>query len=713
MKQLTQNLKSGSMQLSEVPINRLEPGNLLVKTKYSVISIGTEATKVENARKSYIGKAKAKPDQVRKVVESIKAEGIVRTYNKVMNVLDSLSPLGYSCAGKVIGVMGNANGFKVGDCVACGGKAFHAEVNSTPLNLCTKIPPGVQLDHAAYTTLGAIAMQGFRQSTLCLGECCVVIGLGLVGQLTVQILKAAGVRVAGIDIDKDKVDLAKASGALFAFERNNEILESSIYDMSGGYGVDAVIITAGSSSLDPVELAGKLCRKRGKVVIVGAVPTGFTRENYYKKELSLLMSCSYGPGRYDSDYEEKGIDYPISYVRWTENRNMQSFLQLLEEKKLNLDLLTSHVFPFEQASKAYDLILNKYEKFTGILLKFDDTNINDKIFAKNSDKTEYVVSTGVNIGFIGAGSFAQKILLPNAKKFKFGNLIGVATSSGYTARNIADRYGFNFASADYNKICSNDKINTVFIATRHNLHASQVLGCLRNNKNVFVEKPLCLTEDELMEIADEYSKNDTRLMVGFNRRFSPLVQKIIEFSGQQSKKAINYRINSGFIPADSWIQDKTIGGGRIIGEVCHFIDLAMYIAGSPITNVSAYVMADSRNLFDTVNINMVFKNESIATISYFSNGSKAMKKEYLEVFTNGLSMVLDDFQQLSIYGKKEIKINNYSQDKGHAKEVQLFLESIINGSSEPIGFNDIFNSTLATLRTIDSIKTGKMQNVQA
>jgi len=723
MLQLTQNVKTGKMEILEVPFPALNKGQILVRNYYSLISAGTEGMKVVTARKGYIGKAKEKPEQVKQVLDSVKTEGILQTYKKVMNKLDAPAPLGYSCAGEIIDIAKDISNFKIGDYVACGGAgAVHAEVVSVPKNLCVKVPEGVKLEYAAYTTIGSIATQGIRQADLRLGESCAVIGLGLIGQLTVQMLKASGIKVAGIDIDKNAVDLSYKSGVDISFVRNDESLERSILEFSNGFGVDAVIITAGTSSLDPVELAGRLCRKKGKVVIVGAVPTGFSRENYYKKELEIRMSCSYGPGRYDTYYEDKGIDYPIGYARWTENRNMQAFLELIKSSKLNLDLLTTHIFDFTDAIKAYQMIVDKSEPYVGILLKYDVKNkIEKTVFLKKDNSTFNPVQSQapyragiqystLKIGFIGAGSFAQKFLLPNAKKY--GNMVGIATATGNDTRNIADKYGFQYATGNADDIINDKNINTIFIATRHNLHAEYVLKGLQAGKNVFVEKPLCMTEQELDKITKVYNSritNDqlpmTNLMLGFNRRFAPHIQKIKKLFSDTQPKAINYRINAGFIPADSWIQDKDIGGGRIIGEVCHFIDLAMFIAGARIKSVSAYVMDDANNFMDTLTVNLNFENGSIASIAYYSNGSKALKKEYLEIFSAGQIAIIDDFKKLKIYGKKEKRYKLLNHDKGHIKEVELFLKSINNGLPCPIPFEDIYISTLATFKVIKSIKT--------
>ncbi len=703
MKQLIQNLKTGKMELLEVPAPAMPNGYLLIRNHYSLISAGTEGSKVKTARSSLIQKARKKPDQVKQVLDSVKTEGLSATYNKVMNKLDFPSPLGYSCAGEVIDVAGDVQGFKVGDRVACGGAtATHAELVAVPKNLCIKVPDNVSMEYAAFTTVASIALQGIRQADVKLGENAVVVGLGLIGQLIVQMLSAAGVRVAGIDIDDRMVELARESGACLAFNRNDPRLESELNSFSYGHGVDAVIISAGTSSTDPVELAGRLCRRKGKVIIVGAVPTGFSRPNYYKKELELRMSASYGPGRYDDNYEEKGLDYPIGYVRWTENRNMQAFLQLLAGEKLPVNLLLSHTFSFDNALEAYELIMSKKEPFTGILLEYDRER---EIAVKTTfGKAESPEGQAPRVGFIGAGSFAQKFLLPNVAGK--AALVTVATASGNNATNIAQKYGFAAASGDARDVTGDSRINTVFIATRHNTHARYVLDSLEQGKHVFVEKPLALTEEELETIKTEYEKRNVHLMVGFNRRFAPLIQKMRAVVGDDTRKAITYRVNVGHIPADHWTQDPEVGGGRIIGEVCHFVDLCMYIAGSRPVRLSAFSMEAEPNLLDTVSVNILFANGSVANLSYFANGSKALEKEYLEVYSNGVTAVLRDFKELDIYTGRR-KTEKSSQDKGHRREVQLFLESVREGKPTPIPFEEIYLSSLLPFKILESMRTGR------
>lgn len=706
MKQLTQNLKTGRMEVSEVPIPAVSAGNVLVRNHYSLISVGTEVSKVLTARKGYLGKAKERPEQVKQVLGILQKEGISSAFKKVMNKLDVLAPLGYSASGEVIKVGYGFSKFKVGDRVACAGAeiANHAEVISVPENLVVKVPSGVTSSEASFTTVASIAMHGVRQSDLRLGENCVVIGLGLIGQLTVQILKASGIKVIGIDIDKGSLELAKKSRADLVFERYNGQEEQSIMNGTGGFGADAVIITAATSSLDPIELAGKLCRKRGKVIIVGDVPTGFSRNQYYKKELELRMATSCGPGRYDPQYEEKGLDYPIAYVRWTENRNMQAFLDLVAQRKVSLDILTTHVFPFDEAPKAYQMAVDRSEPFVGILLKYDiEREIsNDVVLTPEPSFSE---TPKLKISFIGAGSFAQNYLLPGIKNAKF---VSVSTTKGHTSKNIAAKWRFHRGTTDNDSVINEKDSNTLFIVSRHQNHGELVLKGLRSKKHIFVEKPLCMSKEELNKIQEEYisvnkDKTATHLMVGYNRRFAPYTQYIKNELIQGSPISMNFRINAGEIPYDHWIQDKEIGGGRIIGEVCHFLDLSMFFAGSKPKSLYAVEIPDPQNLMDTLNISIQFENGSIATISYYANGSKELKKEYIEVFSNGVSFVLDDFKNLIIYSNKTKRKKMFNQDKGHKKEIELFLDSIQKGTQSPIPFSELYYSSLMSFDVIESI----------
>ncbi|HAD97323.1 MAG TPA: oxidoreductase [Cryomorphaceae bacterium] len=700
MEQLIQSLKDGAMQLMEVPFPALQSGQLLIRNHYSVISPGTEGKTVKDARLSYIGKAKARKEEVKKVITSAQTFGLMKTYKMVMNKLEAYSPLGYSCAGEVIAIADDVSGYNIGDYVACGGNtAGHSEVVCVPANLCVKVSKKTPLKEAAFTTIGAIALQGIRQSELKLGESCLVIGLGIIGQLSLQLLHAAGVKCIGIDIDENQVQLAKKQNHPLIFNRNHSGLEELIVEETGGFGVDAVLITASTSSSDPVELAGRVSRKKGKVIIVGAVPTGFSRQNYFKKELDLRMSSSYGPGRYESAYEEKGLDYPIGYVRWTENRNMQAFADLVENHKIDLNPIISHEFDFEDAAAAYQLIVDKKEVIGGIVLKYDTGKELKREVILNK---KAVSDKQVNIGLVGAGSFAQNFLLPALKgKVEF---IGVATARPTNSRYIADKYGFGFCAQDASELIRNTQLNTVFIATRHNTHARYVIEALHADKNVFVEKPLCLNETELEEIKEAHQKSKGILMIGFNRRFAPFTAKVKKFIGNDLPVSINYRINAGQLPADHWVHDPEIGGGRIIGEACHFIDLAQHISGSAIDSVAASAVRTSENLLDNVTINLSMKNGSIANISYFSNGSKKIAKEYLEVFGAGKTAIIDDFKKLTLADSK-VQTFKSEQDKGYVAEVSAFAEAVVQGKEAPIPSDELFLSTLASFKVIESVKT--------
>lgn len=692
------------MELLDVPYPALGKGMILVRNHYSVISAGTEGKTVKDARLSYLGKARARQEEVKKVVTAAKTHGVKKTYKMVMDKLEAPSPLGYSCAGEVIEVGAGVENIKVGDKVACGGSsANHSEIVAVPKNLIVKLENGVDTKHAAFTTIGSIAMQGVRQADLRLGETAVVIGLGLVGQLTMQLLQASGISPIGVDVDERQVELGKKAGFEQSFLRSNEQLENIIMENSSGMGTDAVIITAGTSSLDPVNFAGQITRKKGKVVIVGAVPTGFDRKNFYRKELDLRMSASYGPGRYDADYEEKGQDYPYAYVRWTENRNMQAFSELLTGNKIRLDELITHEFDFEEATNAYQLIMEKEEHFSGIVLKYPENSSTheEKGITLNRAKPE---AQKLNIGFIGAGSFAKNFLLPWLQDKV--NLIGVATSRSNTARYAADKYGFDFCTGNADEIIDNDSINTIFITTRHNLHAEYVIKGLKKGKNVFVEKPLCLTKEELQEITAAEKDSKGQVMVGFNRRFAPLIKNIKSQIKKELPVSINYRINAGAVSADHWTQDPNIGGGRIIGEACHFIDLCSFLAGSPITDIAATSMKSTPQLNDTVNIIMSFENGSTASISYFSNGNKKVPKEQLELFQGGTVFQLQDFKQLNLIterGKKTQK--GGKQDKGHEGELKEFTKAIKEGYPLPIGFEEIYQVTAKTFELIKSLKS--------
>ena len=702
MKQFAQKLDNGEMRVLEVPVPFLSQSHVLVKNHFSVISAGTEGSRAKAARKCYLGKAKERPQQLKQVLDAIKKQGIAQTYRAVMRKLDVFAPAGYSCAGEVIDASSDVN-FRIGDFVACAGAtACHAEVISVPANLCVRLNPDTDLKSAAYNALGAIAMQGVRQADLRLGEICAVIGLGLIGQITALLLRASGIRVVGIDIDQTKIELASRHCADLAIIRNSPGLEGEVDEFTEGHGCDAVIIAAESKSLDPINLAGAIARKKGKVVVVGAVPTGFDRDpHYYGKELSVSMSCSYGPGRYDPDYEQKGMDYPYAYVRWTERRNMKAFQDLIHKKRIDPSYLTTHVFKLADVPAAYDMIVNKSEPFIGILIEYDTEKTARSGLVPVTKKAKL---GAVNIGFIGAGSYAQKALIPNIPKDIRVVLKGVMTSSSSSSYTVAECFGFEFCTAQEKDILDHKEINTVFIATRHDTHSCYVKRALASGKHVFVEKPLCTTLEELTEIQNFNSSS--YLHVGFNRRFSSLSQLVKQRRGHGPVSMI-YRINAGYISKDSWIQDRA-QGGRIVGEVCHFIDYLTFINGSLPSGIYACTMRDRENLNDTLSINIDYENGSIGTISYFANGSEKLAKEYIEIYDNGIVAVIDDFKEVRVYESGKVyKKRLTNQDKGQRNQVQHFVNAILTGGDPPIPANEIYNSTLVTLKVSESLRTGE------
>ncbi len=709
MKQITQKLGSGDMAINEIPYPQAGNGMVIVKNHFSIISAGTEGSTVKAARKSLLGKAKERPQQVKQVIDTLKKQGPLQTYRAVMKKLDAYSPLGYSCSGEVVEVGEGVTEFQVGDKVACAGAGYanHAEIVAVPNNLCVKLSDTANLKNAAYNTLGAISMQGVRQADLRLGESCVVIGLGLLGQLVCLMLKASGVKVIGVDVSEAAVKLATDNNAVdLGIVRKTDGIENQILDATNGVGADAVIIAAATSGLDPINFAGAVARKKGTVVVLGIVPTGFDRDPFwYRKELDLKMACSYGPGRYDANYEEKGIDYPIAYVRWTEKRNMEAFQALLFTKKINIDYLTTHSFTFDEAPKAFDMIVKKTEPYIGISLDYD--------VSKSHKKAAIIVNEAgpqgkVAISFIGAGSYAQGNLLPNIPKSANISKVGVLTNSGTSSKRVAEKFGFHYCASEEEDVLS-DKTNTLFIATRHDSHTSYVLKGLNANKNIFVEKPICLYESELDDIVQAQTKSGKSVMIGFNRRFSPLSKDIKSKMGNGPMSMI-YRINAGSIPADNWLQDIEVGGGRIVGEVCHFIDYLTFINGSLPTHISAQALTDSNGLNDTVNILLTFENGSTGVIAYYANGSKALSKEYIEIYGQGQTAIMDDFRSLKVYGKgKPSRRKLLNQNKGQKEMVEAFVNGLLKNGKAPIPFQEIVSVTRATFKVIDSIKSNGRQ----
>ncbi len=712
MKQVSQEMKKGTMHVEDVPVPALKNGGVIVRNEYSLISAGTERSSVQKRKESMLSKARSNPDMVKLVLQQMRQQGVMNVYRKVMTKLEAFGPLGYSSAGTVIGVAGDVDDFAVGDRVACGGSsANHAEVLFVPKNLCVKVPAGLSMQEAAFTTVGAIALQGVRQTAPTLGETVAVIGLGLVGQLTVQILKAAGCSVIGIDIDPRSVALAKSLGADAAFPRTSRGLMTDIQSQTHGLGADAIIITAATKSSDPVELAGEIARDKARVVLVGDVGISIPRKPYYMKELNFSISRSYGPGRYDASYEEKGQDYPVGFVRWTERRNMEEFVRLVHAKKVNVEKLTTHTFPIAEALKAYAMIARgTKERYIGVLLEYPHEG---KTFPNYVSVAPPHESKGtLSVGFIGAGSFAQSLLIPFINS-KAVTLKGVCTSNGLNAKNVARKFGFEFATTDPKEIFASQEIDTVFIATRHNLHASLCVQAMKHHKHVFVEKPLALNERELSEIikAHDAAKKQShlRFMVGFNRRFSPSVRGAKAFfAGAPEPMLINYRVNAGFIPKEHWTQDPAEGGGRIIGEVCHFIDTMQYLVDSDPTHVFAQSLSLSgeRSQSDNVAITIRFANGSVGVITYLANGDSAVSKERIEIFSGGKTAIIDNFKSLETYHGGARKVQDTPVvEKGHKAEVEEFINSV-HLAKDLIPFQSLVATTRTTFKIIESLESG-------
>ena len=714
MQQLIQNFKTGKLYVDDVPLPSISDGMVLVENKFSLISSGTERSTVKVAKANLLGKAKQRPELVAQVLQNIKKEGLAATIEKVKTKLDSLKALGYSTSGTVLASFDKNGKFQTGDRVACAGQdyASHAEIVTIPQNLVVKIPENVSFEEASFTTLGSIALQGVRQADPRLGEKVCLIGLGLLGQLTGQLLKANGCDVFGIDLSDRLIKLANEISVSKALHRNDTNLLSACDNFTNGHGFDSVIITAAAPTNDPIILSTEICRKKGKIIVVGAVKMDIPRDPYfYRKELELKISCSYGPGRYDVVYEEGGNDYPYAYVRWTEERNMEAFLNMVAKGYVDVKPLITHTFNIEQAEDAYEIVLGKNpEPHIAILLKYGENK--EKFSTLKKIKNEPVKN--INVGFIGAGSFAQSYLIPNVKSFG-ASLDTVVTSKGITSKNVAEKFGFNICSADIKDVLEKKEINTVFIATPHSSHASQVVQSLQSHKNVFVEKPLAVSEDELNEIIETKAKNNLPLMVGFNRRFAPIcIELKKEFVNTGEPLVVNIRVNAGFIPKDHWTQIPEIGAGRIIGEMCHFIDLMQYFTNEePVKVYADCIQSENEKLKtdDNVAILVKFNNGSIGNLIYVANGDKSLPKESIEIFCAGKAATINDFQKGSIHSNNKLKTLK-SSGKGHRQEVQAFLTALNEGKDSPIDFRSICLTTLSTFKIIDSLKTGLPQEIK-
>ena len=694
MLQIVQNMSNGRTTFSDQPASRTLHDSVTARSRISLISAGTERMLIEFGKANIIEKARQQPDRVRMVFDKVKTDGLSATLGTVRAKLDQPIALGYSNAGIVLDVGSGVSEFRTGDRVVSNGP--HAELVNSSRNLCARIPNCVTDEAAAFTVVGAIALQGIRLAQPTLGECFVVTGLGLVGLLTVQLLRANGCRVLGVDFDPRKLALAESFGAESVNLTEGEDPIASAERFSRGRGVDGVIVTASTKSNEPIHQAALMCRKRGRIVLVGVTGLELSRDDFYKKELSFQVSCSYGPGRHDPAYEQGGHDYPPAYVRWTEQRNFEAVLDMMADGRINVEPLITHRFPFQHALDAYEL-LDSDEFYLGILLEYPTDLpsaelLQSRVLLQPADSLRPGARSSV--GFIGAGSYATKVLIPAFKKTE-ARLISIASNGGLSAAHTGRKFGFEDATTDIDAILSNSAIDTVAIATRHDSHADLVCRALKAGKHVFVEKPLALNPEQLAEIEETYRSlpRPPLLMVGFNRRFAPQVTLIRQLlKSVKEPKALIYTVNAGAIAGDHWTQDQDTGGGRIVGEACHFIDLLRSLVGCPARSVQTV-----RQSSDTVSITINYEDGSIATLHYFSNGHKAFPKERLELFAGGRMLMLDNFRVLSGFGWPGFKRTRlWKQNKGAAEMAAALVASIRTGTASPIPFEELLEVTRTT-----------------
>ena len=725
MKQLLQNMKTGKTTIEEVPVPTPRIGQALVRVAASLVSAGTERMLVEFAEKSLVGKARSRPDLVRQVMDKMKREGVLPTVQAAFNRLDQPMALGYSSAGTIIALGDGMEGFKVGQRVACagGGYAVHAEYNVVPRNLLTALPDSVDFESAAFTTLGAIALHGFRLAEPQIGETVAVIGMGLLGLLASQIAAASGCRVFGIDTNPERVALGSSLG-LSACLRDQAVDSAQAFTANRGF--DVVLICADSSSNDPVELAAVIARDRARVVATGAVGLSFPRKIYYEKELSFVNSRSYGPGRYDPSYEENGRDYPIGYVRWTEGRNFQAVVDLMASGRLKVAPLISHRYPIEKAAEAYEVITGKSkEPFLGILLTYGEKE------ELKSNKVEFPAvhrpSSAVKLGVLGAGLFANATLLPAIKKIPDIELVGIASAGGLHAQHSAKKFGFAYATSSDDEIINDPHINTVAILTRHDSHSELAVKALQAGKHVFVEKPLALDKIGLDKVIaaltiDHGPQTETNsssstvhglLTVGFNRRFAPLAIKLSTFLTNRTEPLhVHYRVNAGTIPLTHWTHDPAQGGGRVIGEGCHFVDFLAFLAGAAPVSVNAHALPDGgKYREDNLSMTFTFPDGSIGVVDYLANGDKSFPKERIEVFCGGRVAVLDDFRALEMVHDGRRTVTKKAQDKGWYSEWVAFVHAIREGSQPPIPYEQLIGVTKATFAAMESLRGGQNVNI--
>ena len=713
MKQILQNLGSGETILAEVPCPKRGRGKVLCQTTRTLVSLGTEKMLIDFGKSGWIAKARSQPDKVKQVLQKIKTDGLKSTIETVRAKLDTPIPLGYCHVGKIVEADATSC-FSIGDRVISNGG--HAEMVAVPENLVAKIPEGVTDDAAAFTVVGAIGLQGIRLLNPTLGERIVVSGLGLIGLLTVQMLKAQGCHVLGVDFDPQKLELARSFGASVVDLSAGQDPVSIADHWTKGQGVDGVIITASTKSNELIHQAATMCRKRGRIVLVGVIGLNLQRADFYEKELSFQVSCSYGPGRYESNYEQKGMDYPIGFVRWTEQRNFEAVLSLISEGKLQTAPLITHRFKFDEALSGYQAI--NQAGAMGILLEYPDHSPEWSSTLRNQDviipNTQISKSSGdLGLAFIGAGGFSTRMLMPLIPSEGIVKK-AVVSSGGVSSTHAANKFGFAESSTDAKKIIDDPSVDVVFITTPHNTHCKLVCESIEAGKHVFVEKPLAMNDEELEQIRSCVASNPGPcLMIGFNRRFSPHTESLKKWlATHPGPKSIIITVNAGEIPADHWTQDAEIGGGRIIGEACHFIDLARFLADSAITAVHTNTMTGGEGrLGDCVSIQIGFSDGSIATVHYLANGSKDFPKERIEIFAGGRVLVCNNFRNSNeIGGKRSLKTRG--QDKGHANEIKTFISALKNGGDWPIPAEQLFEVSAATIKAANQVQeTLKSQNI--
>jgi len=705
MRQVIQDVRSGATRVKNVPDPIALPSQVIVAIVTSAISAGTERYVVDLARKSLLGKARQRPEDVKRVLQKLAQDGIRTTLQQVSAKLSEPLPLGYSTAGVVLECGSEIQTLKPGDRVAAA--APHATVAAIGHNLCSIIPKNVTFEQAAYTAIASIALQGVRLTRAGLGECVVVVGLGLIGQICVCLLKAQGCRVFGTDLDPARLELARSFGA-DAVALGSPL--RAVKDFSNSFGADAVLLTAATDSNEPIEFAAEVCRPKGRIVLVGVVGMQIPRAPFFKKELEFTVSSSLGPGRGDPLYEEKGVDYPIGHARWTAQRNMQGVLELMGQGKLPVERLTTHRFPIERADEAYDLITSRREPFVGILLDYPLDVDKPKRRIELKARSSKAGDLGVSI--VGAGNFARLVMLPALAKISAIRWQGVCTANGFTAEHTGNHTGFAFATTDVTEIWHDKETSAVFIATRHDLHADLVVAALKAGKHVFVEKPLCIKFQELehiAEIVDQLGDRCPILTVGFNRRFAPATRHLKAFFQDSVPLSLSYRFSPGYIPKEHWTQDVEVGGGRIVGEACHAIDTCAAIAGSSPARVfaeSVGMVGGIETTDDRVFITVRHQNGSISSISYQSGGDAAFPAERIEVFGGGKTGIIEAWKDGELWSGKRCKRFSAGKDKGHSSEFAVFIEACRSGGKWPIPWEDLYGVTWASLMAVRSIREG-------